>query len=158
MAILDLDAIPQVALPFMNVDHRESARLLNALGDAILAFRAGVGSASAVLDGLEAVDAHLRAHFVREEAAMQRTGFPPCPVHKAEHDHVLTELAAETRCFRDRRNVDRLWAYASQAVPAWLVGHVESIDHVTAGFIAAREHGEVARRPERVRQRLSRLA
>jgi hypothetical protein len=64
MPLLDPDAIPQVALPFMADDHREEARLL---GDAA-----------------------------------------------------------------------RLWTYVSEAVPAWLVGHVQTMDLMTSRFVAAR--------------------
>jgi hemerythrin len=152
MPIVELDSIPQVSLPFMNEDHREEARLLNAVGEAILAFRGGQGSAAVVLERFVALHAHTRAHFVREEAAMQRTGFAPYPVHKAEHDHILVEMTEEGRRFRDGSNVERLWAYVSQAVPAWFIGHIESMDHVTARFVAALEPGDAARRPGKARR------
>jgi hypothetical protein len=35
MPIVDLDAIPQVGLAFINDDHREEGRLLNDLGEAV---------------------------------------------------------------------------------------------------------------------------
>ena len=137
MPIVDAEALPRVALQFMNEDHLEEARLLNALGDAIAALRTGQGTPAAVLDLFAAFDAHTREHFAREEAAMQQARFPPLPVHKAEHDMVLAEMAEEGRRFRERHDADRLWAYVSQAVPAWFLGHIQSMDAVTARFVAS---------------------
>ncbi len=145
MAVVDLDSLPRVALGFMDADHREEARLLNELADAVADHRAGRLPATDVLARYEALDAHTRAHFAREEAAMQRAGFPPYPVHKAEHDHVLAEMADEGRRFRKRGDRERLWAYVSQAVPSWLAGHIGSMDLVTARFIALHDAGEPGR-------------
>lgn len=153
MAILDVESIPQVALGFMNDDHREEGRLLNELGEAITALRDGREEAAAVLDRFAAFDAHTRAHFVREEAAMQRAGFAPYPVHKSEHDHVLAEMEDEGRRFRERGDAERLWAYVSQAIPAWFAGHVESMDYVTARFLAFSEAGATIRAPAATRSR-----
>jgi hemerythrin len=138
MAIVDLETIPQVNLAFMDSDHREEGRLINALGEAVVALREGRGSPGDVQKRFAALDAHTHAHFAREEAAMERAGFPPYPVHKAEHDHVVAEMVYEGRWFAEHRDAERLWAYVSQAVPTWLVGHVESMDLVTARFLAAR--------------------
>ncbi len=145
MTIVDLESIPRVALGFMNDDHREEARLLNELADVVSKHRCGGASVAEVLERFAALDAHTRAHFVREEAAMQRTGFAPYPVHKAEHDHVLLEMEGEGRRFRERGDAERLWIYVSQAVPAWFTGHIASMDFVTARFLALSDPGEVAR-------------
>jgi hemerythrin len=136
MSIVDVDAIPEVALAFMNEDHAVEARLLNQLGAALAALRAGSGTAGAVLERFAALDAHTREHFAREEAAMERAHFPPAPVHRAEHEMVLHEMADEGRRFRESGDAERLWAYVSQAVPAWFVGHIQSMDAVTARFVA----------------------
>lgn len=136
MAILDVHRIPQVSVSFMNDDHGEEARLLNLLGEAVAALRVAAGSPHAVLERFAALDAHTRDHFGREEDVMQRTHFPPFPLHKAEHDLVLAEMAEERRRFRERGDSDRLWAYVSQAVPSWFVGHIQTMDLVTARFVA----------------------
>jgi hemerythrin len=138
MPLVDLDAIPQVALPFMNDDHREEARLLNELADALGAHGDGRATAQAVLQAFEALHAHTRDHFWREEEAMQRTGFPPFAIHKAEHDRVLAEMEEEGRSFREGGDAARLWAYVSEAIPAWLVGHIQTMDLMTSRFVAAR--------------------
>ena len=139
MPLVDLDAIPQVPLAFINADHQEEARLLNDLFDAVEALRAGRADREPVLARFDLLFDHTRAHFGREEAAMERTGFPPYPVHKGEHERVLAELAEEGRCFADGGDVERLWRYVSEAVPAWFVAHIQTMDHVTARFVAMRE-------------------
>jgi hemerythrin len=139
--LVDLEKIPQVALGFVNDDHREEGRLLNELGAAVRAHRDGKASVENVLHRFEELFVHTREHFGREEAAMQRVGFPPYPMHKAEHDRVLEELEAEGEHFRETGDTARLWKYVSDAVPAWFLGHIQSMDHVTAAFVAMREGG-----------------
>lgn len=140
MRILDPEAIPQVAIAFMNSDHREQARLINAACEALATLRSGGSEAREVQVRLEALEAYTRSHFAHEEAAMCRAGFTPCQVHKAEHDHVLAEMADEARWYATHHDAERLWSYLSQAVPAWLIGHIESMDLVTARFLAAQDH------------------
>ncbi len=138
MPIFELDSIPQVALAFVNADHREEARLLNELGAAIEALEAGKGSRGDVLAAFRPLFDHTREHFAREEQAMQRVGFPPYPVHKMEHDRVLAELADEGQSFERSGDAKRLWHYVSQVVPAWFIGHIQSMDTVTSQFVAMR--------------------
>ena len=141
MPLVDLDAIPQVALPFINDDHREEGRLLNELADAVKGHRTGAVPVETVLHRLEALVAHTQEHFGREEKAMQEVGFPPYPVHKGEHDRVLEEMDAEETHFRETGDTARLWSYVSEAIPAWFVGHIQSMDAVTAQFVVMRRGG-----------------
>ena len=141
MLLVDLDAIPQVALPFINDDHREEGRLLNELADAVKGHRTGAVPVETVLHRLEALFAHTQEHFAREEAAMREVGFPPYPVHKGEHDRVLEEMESEETHFRETGDTARLWSYVSEAVPTWFVGHIQSMDAITAQFVVVRRGG-----------------
>ena len=141
MSIVDLEAIPQVTLPFMNADHREEARLLNELGEALKGHRTGKVPVEAVLHSFEALLAHTQEHFGREEEAMRQAAFPPYPVHKGEHDRVIEEMEAEEAHFRETGDTARLWGYVSEAVPAWFVAHIQSMDAMTAGFVNMRRGG-----------------
>lgn len=138
MELVNLDAIPQVALDFVNADHREEGRLLNELADAVEGHRGGKVPVEAVLHRLEALLGHTQEHFGREEQAMQRAGFPPYPVHKAEHDRVLEEMEVEATHFRETGDTARLRRYVRELVPAWFISHIQSMDAVTAGFVASR--------------------
>lgn len=137
MPLLDPTALPQVALRFMNEDHAAEAVLLAELCEAIRGLRDGTTALAHVGARLEALVVHTREHFEREEATMRDARFPAYPVHKAEHDRVLAELEREARLFAESGDVDRLWTYASEGVPAWFLGHIQSMDQVTARFAAA---------------------
>ena len=141
MSHVDLAAIPQVALPFMNDDHVEEGRLLNAAIDATKAHVGGKVPVESVLHGYEALLQHTQEHFGREEEAMRRAGFPAYAVHKGEHDRVVDEMEAEETHFRETGDTKRLLAYLSEAVPAWFVAHIQSMDTVTAQFVTMRGGG-----------------
>lgn len=136
MSLVDLAAIPQVPLQFMNDDHAEEARLLNALAEALGALREGKGSKAEVLDRWQALERHTREHFAREDEAMRKAAFHAYPTHAGEHERVLAEMASEAGAFAAGGDAERLWLYVSQAVPAWFVRHIQTMDHVTARFVA----------------------
>ena len=138
MPLVDLGSIPQVALPFMNEDHRVEADLLNQVAEAIDALAGGRGEKSQVLARYDALLEHTEEHFERENQAMQRAGFPPYPVHRGEHDHVLAEMRQVRDAFEKTGALPPLQKYVKQAVPSWFVAHIESMDAVTAGFVTAR--------------------
>jgi hemerythrin len=94
-----------------------------------------------VLHRLEALFQHTQEHFGREEEAMRQAAFPPYAIHKGEHDRVLEEMESEETHFRETGDTGRLWTYVSGSVPAWFVGHIQSMDAVTAQFVAARRGG-----------------
>jgi hemerythrin len=139
--IVDLDKIPQVALQFINDDHLQEGRLLNQLADAVKAHRTGKVPVEAVLHKLEALLEHTQEHFGREEKAMREAGFPPYPMHKAEHERVIEEMESEEIHFRETGDTGRLWSYVAEAVPAWFVAHIQSMDAITAQFVSLRRGG-----------------
>jgi hemerythrin len=141
MPLVDLESIPQVALPFMNEDHREEARLVNELADAVKGHRAGKVPVETVLHRLEELLAHTQEHFGREEEEMRKVGFPPYPVHKGEHDRVVEEMETEETHFRETGDTARLWSYVAEVVPAWFVGHIQTMDAMTAGFVMQARRG-----------------
>jgi hemerythrin len=138
MPLVVLDAIPQVPLDFVNQDHREEARLLNELDEALAEHRAGRTGPETVVACFEVLFEHTKAHFGREEEAMQRSGFPPYPVHKGEHERVLAEMAIEGQAFAQGQDVARLTRYITSAVPAWFTTHILTMDLITARFVQMR--------------------
>ncbi len=138
MSTLDPDALPQVAVAFMNSDHREEARRLVALTAALSALREGRGDRGEVTRLWAALVRHTREHFAREERAMEETRFPPREVHRAEHELVLSAMETEEQAFLDGGDAARLARYVERALPDWLHRHIETMDLVTARFLAAR--------------------
>ena len=137
MPLVALDKIPQVAVAFINDDHREEAQRLNDLADAVRGHQGGKVAVETVLHRLEALHEHTQEHFAREEEAMKKARFPPFPVHKAEHDRVLEEMESEETHFRETGDTARLWRYVADVVPSWFVSHIQSMDQVTAAFVSS---------------------
>lgn len=121
---------PVVAVDFMNRDHAAFAdihrRLLDLLDD---------GAAHASIDhALDDLLRHTRVHFADEEQLMRDVGFPAYPIHQAEHERVLAEMAAQVDSWRRERDLEALGGWIRTDVPEWFVGHIASMDTMTARF------------------------
>ncbi len=136
MAYVDPVTLPQVAVAFMNDDHRAEARLLNDISEALEALREGRGGKSEVDAAWRALTLHMRAHFDREEQAMSRAKYPGYDVHRSEHKLMLAAMDAEARAFEVGGDADCLARYVESAMPAWLVHHIEATDSATAEYLA----------------------
>jgi hemerythrin len=134
-----VDATKLAPLPvdFMNADHEQEFRLLEALGEALAARRAG-GGVEAVLERLALLAVHTRGHFLREESAMREARFPGLAAHKAEHDRVLAEMDAEARRFRAGGEAAALERYLLDVLPGWWVSHIRAYDGAAARHLAER--------------------
>lgn len=124
---------PQVALDFMNHAHAEFVALRTHLL-ALLAQHADDSAIDAALD--ELLD-HTTRHFADEENKMQEARFPPYPMHKMEHDRVLEDMNGHVAKWRQNRDAAALQGYLEGELADWFVGHVSSMDFVTARFLAA---------------------
>lgn len=133
--LIDPERLPRLAVPFMNQDHAEEARRINAVADEIDALRAGKGGRDRVQVALEALYQHTRAHFTREESAMAKASFPAYSFHQAEHVRLLGELGEAQRRFRETGEGEPLAAYLA-TFPSWFEQHVTSMDAVTARYVA----------------------
>jgi hemerythrin len=133
--LIDPDQLPRLAVPFMNEDHAEEARLLNAAADQAEAFGAGRSSADQVAAALESLYQHTRMHFTREETAMVEASFPAYSFHQAEHVRILGELGEAERRFREAKEAAPLLSYLG-SLPPWLGKHIQSMDAVTARYVA----------------------
>jgi hemerythrin len=127
---------PQVALEFMNRDHAEFVVLRNQLLVMLLS-----QTPDADVDStLEELYEHTLRHFAEEERLMVECRFPPYLVHKEEHDQVLANMAAQIERWNYGHNTAALSDWLEVAIGAWFVTHVATMDLVTAGFIASRQH------------------
>ena len=126
--------IPQLPVEFMNLDHAHAAEQLEAMTDALAEYAADPARLATLC---QAFLDHNRAHFAREEAAMQAAGFPPYPVHKAEHDRVLTDLEDLVQAIAGGLPEADVAQRVKHDLPHWLLNHVETMDRVTAHWLAA---------------------
>lgn len=136
--MLDRQTIPKVALEAMNEVHYEEADLINELIDVLDAVAAGKLPAQALDAPLEGLLDHIHRHFAGEEERMAAAGFPPYPVHKAEHDRAFAQARGVYAAWMSNRDPSALSAYLRQTLPAWMVQHIGTMDAVTAQFLAAR--------------------
>jgi hemerythrin len=128
---------PQVELDFMNHDHAEFVELREALL-AMLARKASPAEVDALLDRLLE---HTRSHFAEENRLMQETGFPPYPMHKGEHDHVLDDMESRIARWKTGRDTKALSDWLEVGLVDWFVSHVSTMDFITARFVKAQDKG-----------------
>ncbi len=125
-------------------DHLAYSRTNNAMIDedhahcAELLMRCRMAEESALLGLLDELAAHFEAHFAREEALMQETGFPPMPIHKTEHRRVLAWTANIADAARDG-DIARLRTFLTVDAPRWFADHAATMDMATANWAAARQ-------------------
>jgi hemerythrin len=136
MPEIDPAHIPDLPIAFMNADHAREVMLVNDLEGALAAHDRGERPLGDIVERLSVLAVHTREHFLREETMMREARFPAYPVHKAEHDRVLAEMDAEARAFREGGDAARLRHYLFEALPAWFLNHIRTMDVVTAGFVA----------------------
>lgn len=126
-----------LGLDFMDVDHREAIGQINAIAKAS---RAGSPD---LIRHLAVFTEHCEAHFAREEAAMLDAGFPAYDCHKGEHERVLGNLRAWLVGLETMPEGDREATFEG-GLKAWLLGHLATMDTVTAHYIRAHRTEQVA--------------
>lgn len=122
MAVLEWSEALDVGISFMDMDHAEAADLINGLAEATLERRIPL---------LEEFIRHSSAHFVREEAMMEKVGFFATVQHKAEHGRILAELDEVLKGLRAGKSNE---AYFQETLPDWLVNHRDTMDFVSAQY------------------------
>ncbi len=122
---------PQVELDFMNHDHAEFV----GLREELLAALARQGVPAEVDALLARLLAHTRDHFAEENRLMQEASFPPYPMHKGEHDRVLADMEAHITRWKEGRDAVALANWLEVGLVDWFVGHVSTMDFVTARYI-----------------------
>ena len=163
--MIDFENTPQVALEFMNREHRKAfddAYALKRLLDSALALRLDSASESGAIDELgdeietemeiktsqfdsDAIEQLMETllsdtvhHFELEEESMEEYGFPARGEHSEEHRRVLQWMKEEhSHWSRDCSiaTINHLSIYASDRFPKWLLNHIVTMDTVMASYI-----------------------
>lgn len=137
MTNLPLESIPSVLLDFMNDDHREATLLTNKLHAQLQELIANPeADRQPATDTLIALYNHDKEHFAREEAEMERTGFPAYGCHKGEHDRVLAEMEEILNGWQAGMVPEQLEQYLNGTAAPWLINHISTMDTVTAMFVS----------------------
>ncbi len=130
-ASADWEALPSVAMPFMNTVHNAELALVSRL-------RASLENAAApdIIDAqIAAWVEHTKAHFAREERLMQEYNFFATPCHQGEHETALLQLLGVQQQWLRERDTAMLQDYI-QYWREWLQQHIGSMDFVTAQFLS----------------------
>lgn len=137
MSSLPLTTIPSVMLDFMNEDHREATVMTNKLHALVLDAQEDDGfDRSLITESLIEIYTHDSEHFAREEAEMERTGFPAYGCHKGEHERVLNELQEVLSAWKEGMSPEALENYLTETMTPWFINHINTMDTVTAMFVS----------------------
>jgi hemerythrin len=126
-------ALPQVSVASMNATHEEELTLLRELANILAEAEPDEERLGAAVSAFRD---HVEQHFSREEGLMEAYGFPPYPIHKSEHDRmrrIVSEYCANWNSAEGRAALQR---FVTQEFPDWLSQHVQTMDMVTAQFLA----------------------
>jgi hemerythrin len=115
-------------------DHKYLITLMNSLYDGINAGSGGMAVAYILEELLE----YTETHFAREEAEMQRLGYPAYDEHKAQHDK-LTQSVYELQRQLAAGSANALSGQAIEFLNKWLVEHIQVVDRGYMSFFNA--HG-----------------
>ena len=125
------NALPDVAMAFMNTVHSDELALVTRL----LANVENTAPAATIDVQIAAWVEHTQAHFAREERLMHEYDFFATPCHQGEHETALLELLGVQQQWLRDRDYALLLAY----IPhwrEWLQQHISTMDFVTANFLS----------------------
>ena len=136
--VLPLSAIPEIAVASMNATHREEVELINQLGLLLEQAVSGKVDETAITEKLNEWVEHTRQHFESENRLMEEFAFPALPIHRNEHERVLSLIESLQKKWIETRNPEPLAEFIFTQWPQWFNMHVNSMDMVTAQFINMR--------------------
>ena len=123
---------PQVPLDFMNRDHKEFI----AQRDKLLGLLYSYAPVDVLDSALDELLEHTRQHFAEEDRQMIEKRFPPYLAHKTEHERALGYMATHIAAWKQCRETEVLTVWLRDALADWLIDHINTMDFVTAFFIA----------------------
>lgn len=118
---------------FFDNDHLRLLDLVNALHDALIRDE----GRDLILKAFDELIDFTRIHFKYEEEEMLRRDFPQYFVHKAEHDHLLDQIAVLENKYN--AGTITLAVQVSLFLRDWLVNHILTLDSEFAAAIAAQQ-------------------
>ncbi len=134
--LLKKGQVPEVALPQMNQVHETEIDILNRLHKAIEAYEEKKADAQVIDILLDEFIKDVIQHFNFEQGMMEEFNFFAYPVHRAEHDRVLSELREIEKKWKEERDIEALKNYLEKQFVPWLINHVQTMDTVTAMYLS----------------------
>jgi hemerythrin len=140
-SLIDEKIMPQVAMEFMQLEHDEILTRLKDFKILVTQQPDGQSIKTEIELALEGIFKHTQSHFLHEEKNMKKYHYLPFNAHKAEHDQFLSGLMAARNEWINTQDLSALKLYLFVQVPAWFMQHLNSMDLVTARFIATQRSG-----------------
>ncbi|ODB84308.1 hypothetical protein A3193_15985 [Candidatus Thiodiazotropha endoloripes] len=135
LPIVASDQIPLVELEVMNQVHREEVEMINQLGTLLINGLEVEPEIEKISHSLMAWIDHTQEHFEGENKMMMEHGFHAYPVHKGEHDQVLSGLESLQAQWLTEFNLEALADFIFIEWRNWFDSHVKTMDMVTAQFL-----------------------
>ncbi len=128
MVVKDL---PQVALNKMNEIHNQEVEVINRLFEAI-----EKRDEKEVDRLLKEFIKDVHEHFQYEQTQMEKYNFFAYPIHISEHDMILQQLSRLEKEWEETKDIDMIKNYLENEFLPWIVNHINTMDAVTAGYLA----------------------
>ncbi len=134
--LIEKQALPMVAIDFMNEVHLEDVDIINELFEQILAYENNPNEQNKqkIEQLYNRWYEHTIAHFKGEEVEMEAKNFPPYPVHKGEHEYGLSRMDEVFKQWQSSNDIHILKGYFIEELVPWLTNHIQTMDTVTAMF------------------------
>jgi hemerythrin len=85
------------------------------------------------------LDDYIQQHFAAEQRLQLRHGYPGYAAHKAEHAHLIADVARLTTAFREEGATLALVIMTNKTLASWLVKHIGKTDMELTKYL--REQG-----------------
>lgn len=134
VTVLRWQSAMQLGIPALDADHKKLVGLLNTLHYAVIA-GGDWDSIGRLLDDL--ID-YTQTHFAREEALMERTGYPDLQRHRDAHERLARKMQEYYATFIEDPEAFEMDAFYD-FVSDWLLHHVLGDDMKLKPYAAKAE-------------------
>ena len=142
MALLYAEQVEYMDLEEMQETHEDEIKILNEVEQLASKYGMDKSNLSELEAKLDEYIAHVKAHFSNEEVLMEKHDFPHFEMHKMAHDMFLMDLNYAIRQWKEFHDIDKIINFVYKS-PEWIVMHINSVDAVTARYLAQKIAHEV---------------
>lgn len=114
----------------VDADHQALFRAINELNDHV----SGGADAEKVQETLDMLTNYVDSHFAREEALMERAGYPDIVEHMATHRRTQRQVQDYRTAFEENGEIVHMEAFLA-FLGNWLKGHIAMSDVAYIPFV-----------------------
>ncbi|HIE58463.1 MAG TPA: hemerythrin [Persephonella sp.] len=128
--LLKKEELPVVPKDEMNEIHYEEVDIINDLYNCAIN-----ENLEKTKEYLEEFINHIEDHFSFEEELMEQNEFFAYPIHKMEHDNVLSRIYNIKKQFEETNDTKVIAKFLENEFVPWLINHLNTMDMATASFL-----------------------